>query len=104
DVPGGQGEHLLAPEYVPEERRGPRGAVRAEGLHAVSEAVAVHAVEAGATDHRVAAPRAARGAAGGPPRAGDRGGPATLRGPGRHRGHTRAGDPAVRVETVSLYR
>ena len=36
DLPGGQGEHLLAPEHLPEERHGLRGAVRAEGLHAVS--------------------------------------------------------------------
>ena len=55
DLPGGQGEHLLAPEHLPEERHGLRGAVRAEGLHAVSVAVAVHAVEAGAADHRAAA-------------------------------------------------
>ena len=55
DLPGGQGEHLLAAEHLPEERHGLRGAVRAEGLHAVSVAVAVHAVEAGAADHRAAA-------------------------------------------------
>ena len=42
DLPGGQGEHLLAAEHLPEERHGLRGAVRAEGLHAVSVPVAVH--------------------------------------------------------------
>ena len=55
DLPGGQGEHLLAAEHLPAERHGLRGAVRAQGLHAVSVAVAVHAVEAGAADHRAAA-------------------------------------------------
>jgi transposase len=55
DLPGGQGEHLLDAKHLPEERHGLRGAVLAQGLHAVSLPVAVHAIEAGAADHRAAA-------------------------------------------------
>ena len=53
--PAGKESISWLPEHLPEERHGLRGAVRAEGLHAVSVAVAVHAVEAGAADHRAAA-------------------------------------------------
>jgi transposase len=63
-----------------------RGAVRPEGLYAVSVSGALHEVREGAAGHRPAGARASRGAAGGPSRADDRGVSVTVRGPGRHRG------------------
>src|SRR4051812_907855 len=86
DMSSGQGEHLLAPEHLPEERDGLRGAVLAQGLHAVSLAVAVHEVGEGAADHRAAAARAARSTAGDPARAGYGGVPVAVRGASGDRG------------------
>jgi hypothetical protein len=54
---------VLAPQQLPAERRGFRGAIRPERLRGVSRPRALHQVEAGAAHHRVTGAGVSRGTA-----------------------------------------